>query len=253
MSTTTRNVIDAVIFLILFYLIQIVFSILAMLDSSNSPLSITLCYGASSVVTILLFYFAKFSPLSSTYIKSHPWALLAWMSLLTLSLIAPMKYFEELIPSDMPSSTVATLVSILSHPLGFLVVGILTPIAEEMVFRGAILRKLLPCVRNPWIAIVISAAVFGIAHGNLPQFIHATLMGTLLGWTYWRTRSILPALVVHWVNNLTTVALCRMNPDNIDATLPEMFGGNLTLMYSAIAVSVIVAIISLWRVVRELR
>lgn len=253
MSTTLRNVIDAVIYLILFYVIQIVFSLTFTFALGNGAQSLTVGYGVSAVVTILVFYFAKFSPLDSSYIKSRPWTLLAWMALLALSLIAPLQYLEELLPSDMPSGTVAALASILFHPLGFLIVGILTPIAEEMVFRGAILRKLLPYVRNPWIAIIISAAVFGIAHGNVPQFVHAVIVGILLGWTYWRTRSILPALVVHWVNNLTAAALCRMNPDNIDATLPEMFGGNLTLMYSVIVVSILVAIISLWRIVKELR
>ncbi len=253
MTPTLRNVIDAVIYLILFYVIQIVFNLVFTFALGNGAQSLTIGFGVSAVVTIMVFYIAKFSPLDCAYIKSRPWALLAWMALLALSLIAPLQYLEELLPSDMPSGTVATLASILFHPLGFLIVGILTPIAEEMVFRGAILRKLLPCVRCPWIAIVISAVVFGIAHGNVPQFVHAVIVGILLGWTYWRTGSILPAVVVHWVNNLSASALCRMNPDNLDATLPEMFGGNLVLMYSVIAVSILVAIVCLWRIARKLR
>ncbi len=253
MNNTTRNSIDAIIYLILFYVIQIVFNIVFALTMGNDAQSVTLGFGASAVVTILLFHFAKFSPLGSFCTKSYPWTLLAWMALLAISLIAPLQYLEELIPTDMPSTTVAALSAILLHPLGLIIVGILTPIAEEMVFRGAILRKLLSCVPNPWIAIVISAVVFGIAHGNVPQFIHATIVGTLLGWTYYRTRSILPAVVVHWVNNLTAFLLCRINPDNISATLPDIFGGNLSLMYCVIAVSCIVAIFSLWQAVKSLR
>ena len=248
-----RNVIDAIIYFILFYVIQIVSSLVFTLIMGDCTQSLVLGLGTTAVITILLFHFARFSPLRSSYIKSRPWSLLAWMALLALSLIAPLQYLEELIPSDMSSTTAATLSALLFHPLGFIIVVFLTPIAEEMVFRGGILRKLLSCVPNPWIAIVVTSIVFGIAHGNMPQFIHAVIIGILLGWTYWRTQSILPALVVHLVNNLAASTLCHMYPYDLDITLPEMFHGNLVLMYSVIAVSIIVAIVCLWRVVKEIK
>ena len=53
---------------------------------------------------------------------------------------------------------------IMRQPLGYLVVGILAPIAEELIFRGAILRVLLNTFEHKgrWIAIALTALIFAI-------------------------------------------------------------------------------------------
>ena len=58
---------------------------------------------------------------------------------------------------------------------GYVALGMMVPIAEEIVFRGAILRVLQNALgeRKRWIAIVISALIFGIIHFNLAQGLHA--------------------------------------------------------------------------------
>ena len=252
MKKTVLCVVDAAIYLIIFFLLQLVCTLLAVRICADGTVATVSGMAASTVLTIAVFHFARFSPLGVTFIRTRPCSLLAWLALLAAALIAPLQFVGEMIPADMPSEMVETLSRFTTRPLGFLVIGILAPIAEEMVFRGAILRRLLSCVPNPWFAVAVSAALFGAVHGNVPQFVHAMLVGMLLGWLYWRTGSILPGLVVHWVNNSLALLISAIVPGSVDATLPELFGGNLPMMYSVIAVSTVIAALSLWQTARKI-
>jgi membrane protease YdiL (CAAX protease family) len=252
MKKTFRCIINIGLYLITFILMQLLGSVVFGKMIEDKVLAITLAFGISSVLTIAIFHFARWAPLGMQYISTHPYPLLIWMAILTIGLLAPSQFLEGLISSDMPNQLIEMLGTIISHPLGFLVISILAPIAEEMVFRGAILRSLLKYMRNPWLAIVISAAIFGLIHANLPQFMHAFLIGLLLGWAFYRTGSILPGLIMHWVNNSAAFILCRIYPDKMDATLLELFNGNSLLMYSVLAVSVLLSILSFWQVWRTI-
>ena len=62
----------------------------------------------------------------------------------------------------------------------FLYASILAPVSEELIFRGYILQTLRPYGKK--FAIVLSAFLFGIFHGNLLQTPYAFLMGLVLGY-----------------------------------------------------------------------
>ena len=70
-----------------------------------------------------------------------------------------------------------------------LMVCVLAPVLEEMLFRGVILRAFLQRYSRG-AAIAHSAGVFGLAHMNLYQFVAAFTLGLLAGWLYERTRSL---------------------------------------------------------------
>lgn len=59
--------------------------------------------------------------------------------------------------------------------------GIVAPVAEEAVFRWLIYARLRDYVRMP-AAVLISGLLFGIYHGNLVQFIYATMLGCLFAY-----------------------------------------------------------------------
>ncbi len=84
--------------------------------------------------------------------------------------------------------------------LMFLLIGIIGPVMEELLFRGIILDGLLKRY-DPWSAIMISALFFGLIHLNLIQFIFGFVFGLLLGWVYWKSRSLVPAIIIHALNN----------------------------------------------------
>ena len=81
----------------------------------------------------------------------------------------------------------------------FLYASILAPIAEEILFRGYVLRKLRPYGKR--FAIWGSAILFGLFHGNLLQTPYAVLMGLLLGYVTVEY-SLGWAVFLHMFNNL---------------------------------------------------
>ena len=79
---------------------------------------------------------------------------------------------------------------------------IFAPLFEELAFRGllfAILRRkfrFLP-------AALISAGIFGVAHGyGLVGLLSVCLSGVLWAWIYEKTGSLLPGIFAHAINNL---------------------------------------------------
>ena len=81
----------------------------------------------------------------------------------------------------------------------FLYITILGPISEELLFRGFLLRMLKPWGKQT--AILVSALVFGLFHGNIIQIPFAFLVGLVLGYVTVEY-SILWAMVLHIFNNL---------------------------------------------------
>ncbi len=91
----------------------------------------------------------------------------------------------------------------------FLYICLGAPIAEEILFRGLLLRSLKPYGKG--FAIFTTAFLFGIFHGNLIQTPFAFLVGVILGYVAVEY-SIGWAMVLHMINNLV-----------LGDTLPRLF------------------------------
>lgn len=83
-----------------------------------------------------------------------------------------------------------------------LLVGIIAPILEEILFRGIIQQGLINKGMPPYTAIILSALIFGIVHANPWQFIGASMLGLVLGWAYYQTQTIVLPILLHALNNL---------------------------------------------------
>lgn len=90
--------------------------------------------------------------------------------------------------------------------LSFVTVALAAPVLEELIFRGVILDSLLKRL-SPVRAIIWSSVIFGIAHANPWQFIAAFSIGLIVGWLYYRTKSIWPGILLHFINNATASVL----------------------------------------------
>lgn len=177
-----------------------------------------------SVITGAVFLAARWSVVSRSYLRSRPWGVLTWSVLAALGMIIPSMWFQEQMPA-LPNILEAEFGMILKNRYGYFVIGLIVPLVEELVFRGAILRSLLTAVKRPWVAIAISAVVFSLVHGNPAQMPHAFIVGLLLGWMYCRTGSIIPGVAYHWVNNTVAYILYNIMPDP-DIPLIVLFDGN---------------------------
>ncbi len=89
--------------------------------------------------------------------------------------------------------------------LTFAVLCIVSPVLEEMLFRGIFLRSFLRQYA-PQRAIVMSALLFALAHLNVYQALTAFVIGLLLAWLYVKTQSLLPSILAHAFYNLNALA-----------------------------------------------
>ncbi len=84
---------------------------------------------------------------------------------------------------------------------------ILAPISEELLFRGALFRLLRESVPEEKEAIAATAFLFALIHWNTLRFLPLFIMGFLLQKACTRTKSLIPAILMHSLNNCIAV-LC---------------------------------------------
>ena len=94
--------------------------------------------------------------------------------------------------------------------LQFLVLGILTPILEELLFRGVIYKRL-KGYYDVSVAAYIAAIIFGIAHFNLIQGLYAFILGIVLSYIYEKNGSLVYTMVAHGAANIVSVFM-GINP-----------------------------------------
>ena len=125
----------------------------------------------------------------------------------------------------------------------FLVVAIFAPIFEEWLCRGMVLRGLLTKMRPGW-AIVVSALFFAVIHANPWQALNAFLIGLMMGYVYYKTGSLILTMVIHFVNNGTSVILSNIESlKDYDYMIDMM---DKSTYYLVVAVSVIILAACLW-------
>ena len=232
----------AILFLLAFLAIQFVMqsAVLAVEWAINGKIDPTaglsatgliIAMAACSVTTIALFVILKWAPISKQFLMTKPYGVMFWSVLASVGLIIPSMYFQEMTMPQWPDAiqqlidqATQALSMIMSTTGGYAVVCLLAPIAEELVFRGAILRTLLEWKpERRWLMIVLSALFFALSHMNPAQFLHPFLIGLLLGWMYERTGSVLPGIIYHWINNTVAYLLFRAYQDP-DTSIVDIFG-----------------------------
>ena len=266
-----RGLTDVVLYLIIFIVVQIIImyagagiwagikgegyqATLQSASTGGNAILTALVSVFSSVITLVIFLKTKWTPLTRGYLLSKPWGTLLWVALFSLGTIIPLSFLYEQLGIEMDENTQQIITSMMKEPWGYVAVGILAPLAEEVVFRGAILRTLLGIMskKNHWVAIMISAAIFGVVHANLAQFINALLMGLILGWMYYRTGSLVPGILLHWVNNTMAYVLTNIMPQS-DGKLIDLFHGDEKTMYYAVGFSLCIMIPSFIQMIIRLK
>lgn len=116
----------------------------------------------------------------------------------------------------------------LSPPLlvqAVLIVGVGAGVAEELFFRGFLLTRLEQRAR-PWLANLLVATLFGLAHFDAVHSSFALLVGVAQGWTSRRSGSIRPAMVAHTINNVIGVIGMTVADSSPETFAPlEVVGG----------------------------
>jgi len=113
-----------------------------------------------------------------------------------------------------------------------LMVVIAAPICEEWLCRGVITKGLLRH-GSPLRAILWSAFIFAVIHMNPWQAVPAFILGMLLGYVYWKTRSLIPCIFIHFVNNGLSFLLMSIFPEtDINASTQDLIGNLYWIIYA---------------------
>ncbi|MCR5625358.1 MAG: CPBP family intramembrane metalloprotease, partial [Lachnospiraceae bacterium] len=101
---------------------------------------------------------------------------------------------------------------------------VIAPVAEELIYRGAILKRFM-FVHKFWVANILQSLLFGIAHGNMIQGCYAFIFGLLLGMIYKCTGSIISTIIVHMIANGSSYLLGYLQEegDELPGSLGQTF------------------------------
>lgn len=141
-----------------------------------------------------------------------------------------------------------TIHALANNPIGVLTIVLIGPLSEEIIFRHGMLGGMLRRGVNPWITILVSSLLFGIIHWNPIQILFASVLGVMLGILYTKSKSILPSLLYHIINNSISVVVMWISGKEQDPT-EELFDTPLffisvTIVAAAICIP---AYIYYWR------
>ncbi len=168
-----------------------------------------------------------------------------WLQLFALMPVAPWLVELFLEPAPLSQSPVYLVIEV-----AFL--GVIGPIAEEFIFRGVLLNRLIRKT-SMWGGILISSMLFGALHADI---LGAFLFGVVASLLFIKTRNLLVPILLHIFNNLLAVlsafafpafpeALALLEPSDVyDKALPNA----LLLLAASVALGVL-----LKRLIRSLK
>ncbi len=123
-----------------------------------------------------------------------------------------------------------------------LVVALAPAICEEVLFRGFLFSGLLRA--GPVVALLGSSLLFGLAHGSIYRLVPTAALGLVIGYARWKTGSIVPGAIVHFINNSLAITLLYSRPGWIERLL---VGDQVPIWLGVAAVGVLAAGVALLR------
>ncbi|MCM8711832.1 CPBP family intramembrane metalloprotease [Clostridium sp. SYSU_GA19001] len=96
--------------------------------------------------------------------------------------------------------------------LTLITVGIAVPIFEELLMRGMVFNELRRNM-NLKLAVILQALIFGVYHGNMLQFIYASILGIFLGIVYLWTDTLWAPITIHILFNSSNLILSKITAE----------------------------------------
>jgi len=121
------------------------------------------------------------------------------------------------IPFDLADLSLDLMKTLAGTVPGALAICIAGPVSEEVIFRRIIMREIGDSLQKPWAGIIASALIFALIHGNPAQSAFALPAGIILGWTYYRTGSLLVPITIHIINNTVSFITLKLDMDPVES------------------------------------
>ena len=224
-----RDVIGVVILSVMssFFIGGIIISMFSSSPNQTDKIYLYLSFLIGQIVIILppIYYlnFKKKSIYDSLRFKPVSFDTLVNSVLLSISVIILFDALERIINKIVPTPDYIIDLGKIMQPdsaMGFiflfLAVVIMAPIGEEMVFRGFLQKFLEEYWKDITRAILISSLIFAMIHFNPYWTIQIYLLGIILGFLSWKTKSIIPSIILHSLNNGIAFILTIFNDSNLN-------------------------------------
>lgn len=214
-----RTVIWEIIFpLVLYYIafLSTMYFIFAFIGRSSATYMVAQIISAA--VTIPLMYFASYKPTQEAFsgkphISKELGINIIYIVVITLLISLALNNIISMTPLVRMSGGYAQAnENFYGSTLMLELIGssILSPIMEELVFRGIVFGNLRK-ITGTGTAIFLSAFLFGIVHFNIVQFIYAFLLGIVLALFMYKSGHMYAAMVGHIAANAFAVLRTECN------------------------------------------
>lgn len=134
------------------------------------------------------------------YLRGGLWAYLSILPALALIGALLGLFQKTLLPEQEIYNLLMGLTSLPISLLFLIVVGLVAPLLEEIIFRGFLFGTL----RNsfgPWRSMVYSSLLFAALHQSLVAFLPIFFLAMVLAYLYEKTGSLWPSIILHMLNN----------------------------------------------------
>ena len=134
----------------------------------------------------------------------------AWIGLLLLAPLLGLNYMyhemflRSLLPKDSMMFLDRLRADVTSEATIVFAFCIFPAITEEIAYRGLVQHWLQAAI-VPWKAIVFASFLFAVTHCSILSLPYLLLVGMLLGWTKWRTGSLYPSMLIHFLHNFIVI------------------------------------------------
>ncbi|MGN1106284.1 MAG: lysostaphin resistance A-like protein, partial [Huintestinicola sp.] len=128
----------------------------------------------------------------------------------------------------------------------FVYMVIAAPILEELMFRGTVMNLLAPVNRT--FALFASALFFGLMHCNFNQIFNGFLLGLVLGYIAFKSRSVIPSIICHITANLNAFILGYIFEYKLASSIGAEAAstGEMTVFMIEMVIGII-ALVLLWK------
>lgn len=145
--------------------------------------------------------------------SSYFTAILGWTLFSIVGSVAVVIFMEIVLgvgPENHKSDSLQSQMTLISVVIAFTSAAIISPIYEEILYRGFIYRFLRVKTNVP-VSLFLSSLIFMLVHIPTYNTLPVNFLGGLVfAWTYEKTGSILPAILIHSVFNGLAVLLTAM-------------------------------------------
>ena len=192
--------------------------------------------GITMIWHLIHFKYVKFNLKSFGEVPSKT----IWLS---IPLIVAGMFFINLCSEflGLPDLMQDTFLAMSRNIFGIISITIMAPLVEELLFRGAIQGYMLRKGMKPLHAILIASAIFGIIHMNPIQIPFAFAIGMIFGWLYYRTGSVVPGIIGHFINNsIACLQMATLTEEEFNTKTIEWLGEGPTYALFTISLAVMI-------------